>query len=676
MKFRTKAGVIVSAFFFLGLAGMQVYADETEIVEESTDTEIQNEPTITYYSHVSMIGDTDPVENGEMTGTEGKGLQMEALSIELDSGDYSGDIEYCAHVENIGWQDYVSSSSTAGTTGQGLQIEAVKIRLTDELAENYDVYYSAHIADYGWLGWAVNDQSSGSAGYGKQMEALKILIQKKGVEAPVSTTEAFVANQLTYQAHVSNIGWMNPAYEGNTAGTTGQGNGIEALNISLDNAQYDGNIECSAYVKGEGWQDYVSAPDFAGTVGQGKALEAIKVRLTGDIAEHYDIYYRVHSSNFGWQGWTCNDKEAGTLNYGEQLEAVELQLISKYETAPKSADKEAFVSTNLSYEAHVSNIGWMNPVFENQTAGTVGQGKGIEALKITLGDLDGEILYKSYAKDKWEDEWKSQGDTTGTTGIATCLEAIQIKLSDSIASLYNIFYRVHVSGLGWLDWVKDGALTGTVNQNRNIEAIEITLDKNNTSKSSSTISYGEDDIFYVQDAVAEGWQKIYGYDYYFEEGKMAVNCIVDGKAIGPEGIVIPSVALEYARSVLNTVGWNLRAAYDWVVHNNTYFSLPIDPSLGSDWYAQFLFENGQGNCYAFAAAVYEMGSLLGYDIHHIAGNYLTSEGELPHSWVEVVIDGDIYILDANFEEETHLNGYMLTYGAPRTLRYYEWYRMN
>ena len=114
MKFRTKAGVIVSAFFFLGLAGMQVYADETEIVEESTDTEIQNEPTITYYSHVSMIGDTDPVENGEMTGTEGKGLQMEALSIELDSGDYSGDIEYCAHVENIGWQDYVSSSSTAG----------------------------------------------------------------------------------------------------------------------------------------------------------------------------------------------------------------------------------------------------------------------------------------------------------------------------------------------------------------------------------------------------------------------------------------------------------------------------------------------------------------------------------------------------------------------------------
>ena len=48
---------------------------------------------------------------------------------------------------------------------------------------------------------------------------------------------------------------------------------------------------------GYGWTDEVQTGAMLGTEGQSRALEAIKLNLTGDDAENYDIYYRVHSSN-------------------------------------------------------------------------------------------------------------------------------------------------------------------------------------------------------------------------------------------------------------------------------------------------------------------------------------------------------------------------------------------
>ncbi len=40
------------------------------------------------------------------------------------------DIQYRAHVQNIGWQDWVQNGEVAGTTGQALQMEAIQIDLT------------------------------------------------------------------------------------------------------------------------------------------------------------------------------------------------------------------------------------------------------------------------------------------------------------------------------------------------------------------------------------------------------------------------------------------------------------------------------------------------------------------------------------------------------------------
>ena len=53
------------------------------------------------------------------------------------------------------------------------------------------------------------------------------------------------------------------------------------------------------------------------------------------------------------------------------------------------------------------------------------------------------------------------------------MEAIEIKLSDDLTKKYDIYYRVHVQSLGWMDWVKNGEMAGTTGQARRMEAIEI-----------------------------------------------------------------------------------------------------------------------------------------------------------------------------------------------------------
>ena len=64
----------------------------------------------------------------------------------------------------------------------------------------------------------------------------------------------------------------------------------------------------------------------SGTSGQAKRLEAIRIRLTGELANHYDIYYRVHAQSFGWMGWAKNGEAAGTARYAKRLEAIQIVL--------------------------------------------------------------------------------------------------------------------------------------------------------------------------------------------------------------------------------------------------------------------------------------------------------------------------------------------------------------
>ena len=72
----------------------------------------------------------------------------------------------------------------------------------------------------------------------------------------------------------------------------------------------------------------------AGTSGRAKRLEAIRIALTGEMAEHYDVYYRVHAQSYGWLNWTKNGEAAGTAGLSKRLEGIQIVLVPKGGAAP------------------------------------------------------------------------------------------------------------------------------------------------------------------------------------------------------------------------------------------------------------------------------------------------------------------------------------------------------
>ena len=93
---------------------------------------------------------------------------------------FDGGIKYSAHVENIGWQNWKAGGNVAGTVGQNLRMEAIRIELAGGAERHYDIYYRAHVENAGWLGWAKNGEPAGSAGACLRMEAIQIQLVEKG----------------------------------------------------------------------------------------------------------------------------------------------------------------------------------------------------------------------------------------------------------------------------------------------------------------------------------------------------------------------------------------------------------------------------------------------------------------------------------------------------------------
>lgn len=147
--------------------------------------------SLRYSGHVRNIGDVPEEKNGEILGTVGRKLALEAVKIRLaipDGRYVNGGVQYRTHVTNIGWQDWKSNGQLAGTTGKALSIEAIQIRIDGEIAKYYDVYYRAHVQNLGWLGWAKNGQSAGTTKMAYRMEALQVRLVAKGGKVPGNTS--------------------------------------------------------------------------------------------------------------------------------------------------------------------------------------------------------------------------------------------------------------------------------------------------------------------------------------------------------------------------------------------------------------------------------------------------------------------------------------------------------
>lgn len=149
----------------------------------------------------------------------------------------------------------------------------------------------------------------------------------------------------------------------------------------------------------------------------------------------------------------------------EQIKAHIKQQTAKPSEPPKP-------KTPLWYQAHVSGKGWMDAV-NGGTAGTVGQNRALEAIKIDMRKLDFKIKARAHIQNiGLKDFGYIKHDTViGTTGKGLQMEAIEL-IADGLNGK-KLQTRVHIQDIGWTRWTS--GMIGTVGMNKKIEAIEIRL---------------------------------------------------------------------------------------------------------------------------------------------------------------------------------------------------------
>ena len=309
----------------------------------STSNTFVQRPVIGYTSYVREIGWQNQVSDSQLSGTSGQRKSLEAIQIGFNS--ISGlDVRYQTHLQSNGWLNWVSGNTISGLPGSGKRMEALRIELTGTNAKHYDVYYRVHVQNVGWLGWAKNGEPAGSEGYGYQAEAYEVKVVPVGT-AISRNGLAFRERDKTsivYTPHVQTLGWLSPSQDGATSGTYGKALRLEALTVSLNHDRFTGGVSYRSHVQSFGWMNPVQDGAITGTTGSSKRVEAIQLNLTGEIANHYDIYYRTHIESFGWLGWAKNGMSSGSEGMSKRIESIEIKLIEKGLPAPVVFENDAF----------------------------------------------------------------------------------------------------------------------------------------------------------------------------------------------------------------------------------------------------------------------------------------------------------------------------------------------
>ena len=206
----------------------------------------------------------------------------------------------------------------------------------------------------------------------------------------------------------------------------------------------------------------------------------------------------------------------------------------------------------------------------------------------------------------------------------------------------------------------------------------------------------------------EGWETVDGVKYYYVNGEKITNKVkkigkytycfdktgklvtnkpyykVNAKTyykIKKNGKATKLSTVETMAAVrLQKCKGNLKKAFNWSVSLQYAGNVKVSKKTPTE-YGLYGFKTGSGDCYVMAATFYWMAKVAGYDAHYVKGYFQKSGGKKgAHAWVEIdqKVNGKkkTYVYDPNFQKEYKLNGYKLTYGAKRTLKYVKYKRVN
>lgn len=241
-------------------------------------------------------------------------------------------------------------------------------------------------------------------------------------------------------------------------------------------------------------------------------------------------FYKVQSDPVLNSGRTQIDKNTGKYNASAMYAYSSKDYIKVVNSGSSGSNNSSSGSNNNSssnnsssttkgivYSTHVQTYGWQSNKSNGQTAGTSGEAKRMEAIKIQLSNTGytGSVQYSTHVQTYGWKDWVADGAIGGTTGEAKRMEAIRIRLTGEVANQYDIYYRVHTQTYGWLDWAKNGDIAGTTDGAKRMEAIKIVLvTKGGSAPGATTQAYVQPLTQYNTHVQTYGWKgNVYGGGY-------------------------------------------------------------------------------------------------------------------------------------------------------------------
>lgn len=173
-----------------------------------------------------------------------------------------------------------------------------------------------------------------------------------------------------------------------------------------------------------------------------------------------------------------------------------------------------------------------------------------ETLKTSFTATVITVAYTSHVQDKGWIDSVSNGATSGTVGESKRIEALKLTLSKDNENL-NIRYKVHVQDKGWMDWSSNGELAGTTGESKRIEAIEI-----DTQGELAKLGYALEYRVHVQDI---GWMDWVSEDTIAGttgESKRIEAIEIRVVKIADKVATIPGVAYQGQVQDIGWMNWN------------------------------------------------------------------------------------------------------------------------
>ena len=243
-------------------------------------------------------------------------------------------------------------------------------------------------------------------------------------------------------------------------------------------------------------------------------------------------------------------------------------------TTPTPTTTPVITGQQVVYRTHVQDVGWQPYVTNATMSGTSGRSLRLEGMNIKLVNkkFDGNIEYRTHIQNVgWETSWKKNDALSGTHGQSLRLEAMQVRLTGEMAKHYDICYRVHAQGFGWLNWARNGQPSGTEGYGYRLEGMQIMLVEKGQSVPNiaplsthqSAYKKNNDPGFYIPnsnlDQVVEYTTHVQnvGWQPYMTNGMMAGT---SGCSLRLEGIRIKLNNQKYNGTVLyrthiQNIGW-------------------------------------------------------------------------------------------------------------------------